>query len=395
LLLHHGALLLAAGEYSNAANTFRDAWERLPETAAADDRARTAIGRAWAALYLGDLKNAADLAYGARPFAAGDEQLLAAIKRLDGSVLFARGRIAEAKPHWAKALKRDRQRWGESHPAIAQSLSGEAVLLGARGDYAKAEAAALQALAAISERVGEQHPETVRLLTVLADIAYLHGDQKVGGSERQSYDDALLLAQRGETIAASFLSEDHPLLADVADAAARAHLGLRQVDKAQLAVSKAKEIRLKRLAPDHPSLATTCLTEGMIAHFRGDLPAARQLLERADELARNAAGDSKAHYGRAEPLLALSALGTVHSLPYPAERYYGGARSSLRTAAGDAVIAYQLSRWGNLYRRHNRRVEARWFYEKALAIYRNLLPRDPQRYRPYIDTISEHLRKLQ
>ena len=88
-------------------------------------------------------------------------------------MLYSLGRMKEAEPLFAEALRLRREELGERHPDTITSLNNYAVALQALGRMDEAEPIYAEALRLRREVLGERHPDTLSSLSVYASALHL------------------------------------------------------------------------------------------------------------------------------------------------------------------------------------------------------------------------------
>lgn len=204
--------------------------------------------------------------------------------------------------------------------------------------------------------------------------------------------------------------------------------GQEMLKRADLLADQAYDALRPVVSQHHPLLAWYHVTKGWIAHSRGCLDEAERSFDCAQTAwSKPVAGEE--HPDLFEALLgkAAVALGRYGSIDKPGAKPprkgkkkesadgkvpvpkpsdpLQQAQDLMRRAAeclegryGSGayelgLVAFEFSRRGLLLRRHQRFVEAWWFYDRSLSLYQKLADRDPQR-RPYLKVIQDVMEEI-
>jgi len=116
------------------------------------------------------------------------------------SYLKDRAHYHEAEPLYQRALRIREQQLGPTHPQVAYSLNGLAVLYYAQGKYTEAEPLHQRALSIWEQQLGPEHPETAETMHSLARLRDAQGYIE---EARTWYARALAIRERA-------LGADHP-----------------------------------------------------------------------------------------------------------------------------------------------------------------------------------------
>jgi len=194
-----------------------------------------------------------------------------------GTALLMAGRIEEGRQVVAQTLEIEQRILGPDHPGLAdwlQSLGSASAELGeleAAADYHE------RGLAIREASLGEDHPDTLSSRYSLAlALAGL-------GRENEALE-ALgrVLDKRRES-----LGETHPGVANALHAIGVIECRQRRFDECKRSLESALNMRRAMFGDDHMHVADSYLALARLAHDQGDSARARELLTRADHIARN------------------------------------------------------------------------------------------------------------
>jgi CHAT domain-containing protein/tetratricopeptide (TPR) repeat protein len=308
----------------------------------------------------------------------------------------AMGDYAAALPLHRQALKILRGALGKAHPDYAHSLTNLATAHRAMGDYATALPLYRQAAEILRDALGESHPAYAHSLQNLATVHRAMGD----------YPAALPLLQQALEIYRIALGTTHPAYATSVESLAMVHVlmgdhaaGLRlhrQAESIRRAPpSEAREHHTAPMhchatsemsvvmelpfwqaawsrgaAPDEPHAHHAHELNNLAAAYRavGDYAAALRLLQRAQDIYRDALGH--AHPDHARSLRNLAGLHSALGNHAAALRLYREAVEIYRTALGETHPRYaaSLNDLAKLLAATDRAKEALPLLEQAAAI---------------------------
>jgi CHAT domain-containing protein/tetratricopeptide (TPR) repeat protein len=228
------------------------------------------------------------------------------------------------------------------------------------GRYVQAEAAARDQLAATEGAARPDSLQTARILDALVEALWRGG--KVRAPETKA------LAERAIAIKEAQRGAQHP---DVAYSLATLGIVLRLQGDFQTAKSmfdRALAIQEQALGPAHPDVARTLTSSAVLSADRGDLTTAQALQERAlaSRLQALPSGDPAV----AENFNGLGVILERRGDNGSAERYHQQALAIREKALGAAHpdVAASLNNLGNIRSRLGDYAAARSFHERALAI---------------------------
>jgi CHAT domain-containing protein/tetratricopeptide (TPR) repeat protein len=236
------------------------------------------------------------------------------------------------------------------------------------GRYVEAEAAARDLLAAEEPADRSDSLRTARILDAFVEALWRGG--KVRAPETKA------LAERAVATKQAQLGAQHP---DVAFSLTTLGIVLRLQGDFQGAKSlfdRALEIQEPALGPTHPDVARTLTSSAVLAADRGDLTSAQALQERAlaSRLQNLPSGDPAV----AENFNGLGVILERKGDNGGAERYHQQALAIREKALGPAHpdVAASLNNLGNVRSRLGDYAAARSFHERALAIREKALGLD-------------------
>jgi class 3 adenylate cyclase/tetratricopeptide (TPR) repeat protein len=325
-----------------------------------------------------------------------------------GEYLFRRGRRAEARPLYERALAIREKALGPHHPDVAESLNNMAELLGYEGRYAEAQPLCERSLAIGESALGPHHPDVARSLHNLAVLHFYQG----------RYAEAQPLQERALIIRENALGPDHPDVARSQNNLATLHhsqgryaearplyeralatqeltLGPHHPDvgrclnnlgelhrqegryaEAQPLHERVLAIRERALGPDHPDFAFSLHNLGAIHASQGRYAEAKPLFERALAIFEKALGAE--HPLVASSLKSLAQLHDDQHLYAQAQTLYERALAIQEKALGPdhPDLGASLNSLAELHRQQERYGEAQRFHERALAIRQKALEPD-------------------
>ena len=290
------------------------------------------------------------------------------------------GKYKEAEPLFLEALEMRKGLLGQSHPDVAISLNNLANLYQSQGRYSEAEPFSLEALEMFKQLLGQSHPDVATSLNNLAALYQYQGKYKEAES---LYLEALEMRK-------SLLGQSHPDVAISLNNLAELYQYQGRYSEAEPFSLEALEMFKQLLGKSHPYIASSLNTLAALYQSQGRYSEAEPLLLEALEMFKDLLGQShpyvagslntlaalyhsQGRYSEAEPLL-LEALEMFKDLLGQSHPYVAG---SLNTLAG-------------LYQSQGRYSEAEPFYLEALEIYKSLLGQS----HPYVATSLNNLAGL-
>jgi tetratricopeptide (TPR) repeat protein len=191
----------------------------------------------------------------ARRHHGDDSALMASLEHNLGGLGHARGELARAEPHARRAVELREAALGPDHPAVASDLAAWAAILDEQGRTAEAEAALGRALAIFERAHGELHFEVGY---TLGSLGALHA-----GGER--WDAAGPVLERARRILVGVLGDQHVEVARVDQYLAVVAHGRGDRPAALAHAERALAICARAFPPDHPRTVDARTTRDAIA----------------------------------------------------------------------------------------------------------------------------------
>lgn len=195
-------------------------------------------------------------------------------------ILGEQGKWDEAEQLLTEAYTNEQLRHGRSHPVVVRLLSLVANLAYRKGDYATAEARYREAAQLAEVSLGARHPDTVEF-KVLAALALADG----GGTAA-----ALPEFREQIPIFAAIVGADHPSVLTMRSNYANALHAAGQDDAAEAEIEDVFRRRRATLGETHPDTLSAINVLGVIASQRKDFAKAEVLFRQASELYLKAMG---------------------------------------------------------------------------------------------------------
>ncbi|MBD2627708.1 tetratricopeptide repeat protein [Anabaena variabilis FACHB-164] len=192
------------------------------------------------------------------------------------------GAYQEALPWLEQCLSATRERLGESHPDIANSLNNLALLYGSQGRYTEAESLHLQALQLRKHLLGESHPDVANSLN---NLALLYGFQGRYTEAEPLFLQALQLRKR-------LLGESHPDVATSLNNLAALYGFQGRYIEAEPLFLQALQLKKRLLGESHPDVATSLNNLALLYGFQGRYTEAEPLYVQALKLRKRLLGES-------------------------------------------------------------------------------------------------------
>ncbi|GEM_PF-458460 len=264
---------------------------------------------------------------------------LANTEMVMGALELVEGRGAEAAVRFRRAASLRRESLGPDHPRYGQVLLnlGNAYL--EMGDPAGALVEYSRALAIFDAALGEDDPRRIACLMNLGASKLELGD--IEGAEqafreviersrakgdagavalanatgnlarclgqRGRFQDAQTTYEESLALREVLFGEDHPKTAVLCDDLGRFFVGRGEIERGALLIERGHRIRLARLGPNHPMVARSEISMGLVALARGQHTLAVQSFERALEI--NEGGSRSELRGDARWNLARAKIG--------------------------------------------------------------------------------------
>ncbi|MBE8998795.1 tetratricopeptide repeat protein [Nostoc sp. LEGE 12447] len=282
-----------------------------------------------------------------------------------GNALFYNGQglYTQAEPWYQQCLKVTKERLGEEHPDVAQSLNNLATLYDSQGRYNQTEPLYIQALALRRKLLGEEHPSVAESLNNLALLYYSQGRY----SEAEPiYIQALALRRK-------LLGEEHPDVAISLNNLATLYHFQGRYSEAEPFNIQALALRRKLLGEEHPSVAESLNNLALLYYSQGRYSEAEPFNIQALALRCKLLGEE--HPSVAESLNNLALLYYSQGRYSEAEPIYIQALALWRKLLGEEHpdVAISLNNLAALYRFQGRYSEAEPIYIQALALWHKLL----------------------
>jgi CHAT domain-containing protein/Tfp pilus assembly protein PilF len=233
--------------------------------------------------------------------------------------LYEDGQYKDAIDSFAQVCEIVEQKFGERHPAYADSLNTLAAIYIDMGDYTKAEPLCQKALEIQGRVLGENHSDYADSLNTLAAIYIDMGDYTKAESLCQK---ALEIRQRDPYVHAKswlgnrydsfwdsgpkILGENHSDYADSLNTLAAIYIDMGNYTKAEPLCQKALEIRQEILGENHPDYADSLDNLAALYHKMGNYTKAEPLYQKALEIRRKVLGENHPDY--ADSLDSLATL---------------------------------------------------------------------------------------
>jgi tetratricopeptide (TPR) repeat protein len=277
---------------------------------------------------------------------------------------YFQGRYTDTEPLYLQALDLyKRLLVGESHPDVALSLNNLAELYRSQGRYTEAEPLYLQALDLIKRLLGESHPNVASSLNNLAELYRAQG----------RYTDAESLFLQALDLRKRLLGDSHPLVATSLNNLALLYYSQGRYTEAEPLYLQALELYKRLLGDSHPSVAQSLNNLATLYHSQGRYTEAERFYLQALELYKRLLGDS--HPSVAQSLNNLALLYTNQGRYTEAEPLYLQALDLCKRLLGDShpSVALSVNNLAELYRSQGRYTEAEPLYLQALDLFKRLL----------------------
>jgi len=213
------------------------------------------------------------------------------------------GQYSLAEPWYSECVRVLRDRLGENHPDVAQSLNNLALLYRSQGRYTEAEPLYVQALELRRTLLGENHPDVA---TSLNNLALLYSSQGRYTEAEPLYLQALELCR-------NLLGENHPHVASSLNNLALLYDSQGRYSEAEPLYVQALELYRTLLGENHPHVATSLNNLALLYDSQGRYTEAEPLYVQALDLWRNLLGENHPHVA--------SSLNNLAALYYHQQRY--------------------------------------------------------------------------
>ena len=297
-----------------------------------------------------------------------------------GRFYTSQGVYHEAVPWHEQCLSATRQRFGEQHPDVANSLNNLELLYQAQEHYEQAEPLFLQALELRKRLLGQDHLD---FGISLNNLALLYQDQGRYEQAEPLFLQALELNKR-------LLGQDHPDIALSLNNLAGLYHTQERYEEAEPLYLQALELWKHRRREQHPNFANGLNNLAVLYHAQGCYEKAEPLFLQALELRKRLLVQD-------HPDIALS-LNNLAGLYHAQERYEKAEPLFLQAlelrkhllGQDHSDIAQNLNNLAALYESQGRYSEAEPLYVQALAIAERKLGIN----HPTTVTIRENLQNL-
>lgn len=190
------------------------------------------------------------------------------------------GDYEQALPWYQDGLILARDRLGQEHPDVAQSLNNLAGLYCAQGQYEMSELLCKQALEMRKHLLGQEHPDVAQSLNSLALLYYTQEQYPLA---EPLYEQALEMRLR-------LLGEEHPDVALSFNNLAGLYYAQGRFAAAERLSTKALEMRRKLLGEHHSAVALSLNNLAMIYEAQQHDEAAASLYHQAFTIAEQVLG---------------------------------------------------------------------------------------------------------
>lgn len=287
------------------------------------------------------------------------------------------GKFSAAEASLTQIAERQRQALGDRHPDVAQTLCNLATIRTSMRNLEGAEAALDEAYDICLDRLGPNHPFTARVLDLLSQTIRARGD----------YAAMEPILRRSLAIAIERLGLEHE-----ATAGTRFKLGssLLLQSRYRESLEEFREVHrvfLELLGPDDPKTILAHREVGLALQSLHEFEAARVIFT---EIAAH--HEARGEAGRKDLQVLLHDLGSLEkrAARYDVARIYYERSLALRRELGleaDGEHLRMLINLGNLEHEAGNYVEAKQVLQSALELAGKLYPRD----HPETATILSHL----
>jgi tetratricopeptide (TPR) repeat protein/predicted Ser/Thr protein kinase len=283
----------------------------------------------------------------------GQPEVEASLRQTIGNSYRALGRYDVAEQQLTRALELNRELFGESHRAVAQSISLLGHVYRNRGDSAKAEEAFRRALGMRRELLGFNHPDVSTSLQNLASVL----------TQREDFAEAELLLRESLSIRVNHFSTEHQDVAMASFKLAELLAARGELDEAEQFHTEALASRLRLLHGDHPDIAASLLALGDLLAKAGRNPEAEPFLARGLEIQRRILQPDDWRIAQTEGLLGetMLALDRFAEAEILLRKSYSGLTA--RLGPSNPHVRLAIERLIRFYDRCGRDAEAAWARE--------------------------------
>ena len=301
-----------------------------------------------------------------------------------GDYLFERGRYADAKPVFERALTIRARALGPEHPHVASSLNSLAGLYNAQGQYGKAEPLYQRSLAILEKALGPEHPHVGSSLNNLAELYRIQG----------KYARAKPYYQRALVIKEKVLGPQHPQVVSSVNNLALLYQAMGDYVEAEPLYQRALVTLEKAVGPEHPSVASSLNNLAELYRIRGKYAKANPLFQRSLAIREKMLGPQ--HPDVAATLNNLAALYHNQGQFEKAASLYERARKILQQALGPdhASVAMSFNNLAELYKDMGDYAGAEPLYRHALVTLEKALGPEHPYVATCLDNLAGLLRKM-
>ncbi|MEH2423591.1 MAG: tetratricopeptide repeat protein [Nostoc sp.] len=273
-------------------------------------------------------------------------------------IYYSQGRYSEAEAMYLQSLELRQRLLGEEHPDFARGLNNLAEVYKSQGRYSEAEPLLLQALELRRHLLGEEHPDFILSLNNLGILYYFE--------VRYSEAEALLL--QALELRRHLLGEEDPLVAQSLNNLAHFYYSQKRFSEAEPLHLQALKLRQRLLGEEHPDVASSLNNLALLYTSQERYSEAELRFLQALELIQRL-------LGKEHPLVATS-LNNLASL-YDSQERYSEAEPLYQQALAlrqrlleeeHPDVATSLNNLAGLYKSQGRYSEAEPLYLQALKI---------------------------
>ncbi len=269
------------------------------------------------------------------------------------------GRYQEAEPLYLEALEMRKQLLGPQHPSVATSFNNLALLYQYQGKYQQAEPLYLQALEMRKQLLGQEHPDVATSFNNLAELYLYQG----------KYQQAEPLCLQALEMRKQLLGEKHPDVATSLNNLAELYLYQGNYKQAEPLYLQALEMRKQLLGEEeHPDVANSLNNLAGLYLYQGKYQQAEPLCLQALEMTKQLLGQQ--HPDVATSLNNLGLLYCSQGKYQQAEPLYLQALEMRQKLLGEQHpdVAKSLNNLALLYSSQGKYQQARPLYRQALDI---------------------------
>ncbi|MEH2267944.1 MAG: tetratricopeptide repeat protein [Nostoc sp.] len=273
------------------------------------------------------------------------------------------GLYNQAIPWYEQCLEVTKQRLGNEHSDVANSLNNLALLYASQGQPSEAEPLYQQALELRRRLLGQEHPDVANSLN---NLALLYNSQG-------RYSEAKLLYLQALELWGHSLGEEHPFVAQSLNNLALLYASQGKYSEAEPLLKQALKLRRRLLGQEHPSVASSLNNLALLYASQEKYSEAESFLKQALQLRQHLLGQE-------HPLVAESLNNLAYI--YASQEKYSKAESLLKQALKlrqrllgqkHPLVAESLNNLAAFYSSQGRYNEAELLYLQALDIFEQRL----------------------